>query len=91
MLTNEIRRKLESIIQGDVIEESEDTCATIRNFLCKRFATDTTVKKDFESKQYIKKEQGKLLKDYAAEKKLLIETIPENWAYLTKVRESKVF
>ncbi len=65
MLPNEIHRKLESIVQGNVIKEQADTCSTIRNFLCTRYTTDTTVKKDFESKQFIKKEQGKLLKDFA--------------------------
>jgi translation initiation factor 1 (eIF-1/SUI1) len=78
MLTNEIRRKLESIIQGNVIEESEDTCATIRNFLCKRFATDTTVKKDFESKQLIKKEQGQLLKNFVIDKGLFLLSLRNN-------------
>ncbi len=65
MLPNEIRRKLESIVQGNVIKEQADTCSTIRNFLCTRYTTDTTVKKDFEGKQRIKKEQGKRLKEYA--------------------------
>jgi hypothetical protein len=91
MLTNEIRRKLEDIIQGNVIEEFEDTCTTIRNFLCKRFATDTTVKKDFENKQLIKKEQGQLLKNFAINNGIFLTSIPENWVYLTRGGESQVF
>ena len=91
MLTNEIRRKLEDINQGNVIEEYEDTCTTIRNFLCKRFATDTTVKKDFESKQLIKKEQGQLLKHFALDNDFFITSIPQYWVYLTRSGESQVF
>lgn len=61
MLPNEIKRKLEDIIQGDVVEESGDACAAARNYLCRRYTTDTTVKKDFEGKQRIKKEQAELI------------------------------
>ncbi|MCU0389473.1 MAG: hypothetical protein MUE71_12790 [Chitinophagaceae bacterium] len=91
MLPNEIHRKLESIVQGNVIKEQADTCSTIRNFLCTRYTTDTTVKKDFEGKQRIKKEQGQLLKNYAIETHQFFTSIPENWTYLTRGGESRVF
>jgi hypothetical protein len=91
MLPNEIKRKLEGIIQGNVVEESTDACAAVRNFLCGRFATSRTVKKDFESKQRIKEEQAKLLEGYAIALNILIPEIPENWKYITRGGESLVY
>jgi len=91
MLPDEIKRKLEDIIQGNVVEESTDTCAAVRNFLCRRFATSRTVKKDFEGKQRIKEEQAQLLKSHAIAHKILIPGIPDNWRYITRGGESLVY
>jgi hypothetical protein len=65
MLPDDTRRKIENITAGVVIEGSQDHCTAIRNFLCSRFATSTTVKTDFESKAVIKEEQGILLIKYS--------------------------
>ena len=58
MLPDDTRHKIENIISGTIIEGQQDNCVSIRNSLCRRFATSATVKKDFESKSIIKKEQN---------------------------------
>lgn len=62
MFSDEIRNKLENIVNGIVIEEQGDSCTTIRNILCSSFSTSTTVKKDFEGKSVIKEKQVEFLK-----------------------------
>lgn len=57
MLPDDTRRKIKNIVAGAVIEGEQDPCTAIRNLLCSRFATSTTVKTDFESKSVIKEEQ----------------------------------
>jgi hypothetical protein len=64
---DEVRRKLEDIIRGVVIKEQSDTCTAIRNNLCSSFSTSTTVKKDFEGKSIIKKEQERFLQQLATQ------------------------
>ena len=76
MFTDEIRGKLENIIRGVSLKEQPDTCTTIRNNLCASYKSDPTAKKDFESKQLIKEEQAKYLKEQALTKNLWIATIP---------------
>src|SRR5690606_3306239 len=80
-----------NIIQGTVIQEQPDSCTAIRNHLCTSFATSTTVKKDYESKQLIKEEQVTFLKSLADSKNLWIPEIPADWTYLTEGGESKVY
>lgn len=58
MDNNDTGSKLENIIKGVIIEGAEDNCTTIRNLLCGRFSTSTTVKKDFEGKSIIKEKQA---------------------------------
>lgn len=91
MLPNEIKRKLEDIIQGNVIEESGDACTAARNYLCRGYSTDTTVKKDFEGKQRIKKEQAANLQSFAVKNGIFWEALPQDWQYLTRGGESLVY
>lgn len=57
MIDNEIKRKLENIVNGVDIQGDGSACTTIRNFLCTRYQTSTTVKKNFEGQSIIKKDQ----------------------------------
>jgi hypothetical protein len=57
MLPDDTRSKIENIVAGVVIEGATDNCTSIRNFLCRRFATSRDVKEDFEGKSVVKKEQ----------------------------------
>ena len=91
MLNDEIRKNLENIVRGVVVEGQKDTCTTIRNFLCSSFSTSTTVKKDFESKSIIKKEQIEFLKTLATKYGFWAQNLPSQNNYLAKGGEAKVF
>jgi Serine/Threonine/Tyrosine Kinase found in polyvalent proteins len=91
MFNNEVRRKLENIIQGAVIKEQSDTCTTIRNKLCSSFSTSTTVKKDFESKSIIKEEQERFLKELATQEDFWVPELPSPEYYLAKGGEARVY
>ena len=65
MYSDETKKILENIIRGSLIEGSSDHCTAIRNYLCAGFSTSTTVKKDFEGKLLVKKEQESSLRNYA--------------------------
>ena len=69
-MPDDTRRKIEDIVAGNVTEGQGDTCEAVRNFLCRRFATSTTVKEDFEGRTIIKKEQAKLIDTYCDENHL---------------------
>jgi hypothetical protein len=62
MLPDDTRRKIENITQGIIIPGTLDTCTQIRNLLCGRYPTSTTVKTNFEGNAVIKKEQELLIK-----------------------------
>ncbi len=91
MLPHDTRQKIKSITSGDVIEGQSDYCSTIRNSLCRSFGTSTTVKKEFESKSIIKKEQAKYLEDYCDNHKLwYLDALLED-RYLTRGGEARVY
>ena len=79
MFNDEIRIKLENIVNGIVIEEQGDTCTTIRNHLCASFRTSTTVKKDFEGKSIIKEKQVEFLKQLAIKHNWWMQSLPKRW------------
>jgi hypothetical protein len=89
MYNDETKRKLENIVRGSFIEGSSDHCTAIRNFLCASFGTSTTVKREFESKLIIKKEQDSSLRNYANKNQLWITQIPGQ--YLTRGGESQIY
>jgi len=91
MFKDEVRRKLEDIIRGAVIKEQSDTCTTIRNKLCSSFSTSTTVKKDFESKSIIKKEQERFLQEIATQNDYWVKELPRQECYLARGGEAKVY
>jgi hypothetical protein len=91
MFSDDVRSKLENIVQGVVIQEQPDTCAAIRNYLCTSYPTSTTVKVDFESKRLLKEEQVKFLQKLAVTQGFWMPTIPSDWVYLTKGGESRVY
>lgn len=91
MFSKDVCNKLENIIEGVVIEEQQDTCTTIRNYLCSRYTTSATVKEGFEGKQLVKKEQAQYLQQLATASGLMIPAIPSDWAYLTRGGESSVY
>ena len=64
MLSDDTRHKIKNITEGNVIEGQQDSCTTIRNLLCKGHATSRLVKKDFEGKSIIKKEQAEIIESF---------------------------
>lgn len=91
MLSNDTRRKIKDIVSGTFIKGPQDTCTTIRNFLCESFATSRTVKTEFESQSIIKEEQSRHLKKYAKEQGLWMDKLPASIQYLTRGGEARVF
>ena len=89
MYNDETKRKLENIIRGSLIEGDPDHCTAVRNFLCAGFSTSTTVKRDFENKLLIKKEQESGLRNYATDNQLWVTHLPEQ--YLTRGGEAQVY
>jgi hypothetical protein len=77
MFSDEIRIKLENIVNGIVIEEQGNTCTTVRNLLCTSFRTSTTVKKDFEGKSIIKEKQVEFLKQLANKHNWWVKDLPD--------------
>jgi hypothetical protein len=90
MIPDDTRKKIENIVSGVIIEGQADTCTTIRNLLCRRFATSTTVKDDFESRTIIKEEQARLIKVYCDAHGLWVDE-PQLGIYLTRGGEAKVY
>ena len=91
MLPDDTRNKIENITAGIIIEGQPDTCTTTRNFLCRSFATSTTVKTDFEGKAIIKKEQADSLEIYSTDNGLWLKDLPGEDMYLTRGGESRVY
>ena len=65
MLPDDTQNKIKNITGGNVIEGSEDNCTTVRNLLCRSFATSTTVEIDFEGQSIVKEKQERLLEEFA--------------------------
>lgn len=91
MLPDDTRGKIENITKGIVIKGVLDNCTSIRNLLCGRFQTSTTVKADFEGKSVIKKEQAGLIETYCDQHHLWVTGFPAEDRYLTRGGEARVY
>ena len=91
MIPNEIRERLQNIVDGTRLEGSADRCTTLRNLLVESFGTGSTVKSEFESRAIIKEKQANFLKAWAESTGSLFDDLPEGSEYLTKGGESKVY
>lgn len=91
MIPNEIRERLQNIVDGTRLEGSADRCTTLRNLLVESFGTGSTIKSEFESRAIIKEEQAGFLKAWAESTGSLFDDLPERSEYLTKGGESKVY
>jgi hypothetical protein len=89
MYNDDTKGKIENIIHGSLVTRPQDHCTAIRNFLCERFSTSTTVKRNFESNALVKKAQESALKEYATTHQLCIDQLPKH--YLTRGGEAKVY
>ena len=55
MASNELRGKLQNIINGTCLTGETNYCTTIRNLLIESYGTGSTIKAKFESKSIVKK------------------------------------
>lgn len=91
MIPNEIRKKLQNIINGTCFKGATDHCATVRNLLIESFGTGSTIKAEFESKAIVKEKQAGFLKSWAKGTDLWFDALPSGSAYLTRGGESKIY
>ncbi len=91
MLSDDTRKKIKNITAGNVIEGSQNTCTAIRNYLCTRFPTSTTVKTDFEGKLLIKKEQADLLEAFSKKNNLCLTTLPIQGSFFARGGEATIY
>ena len=75
MISNEIREKLQNIVNGTRFEAPTDNCATVRNFLIEGFETGSTVKSEFESRAIVKEKQAGFLNAWAKETDIWLENL----------------
>lgn len=91
MLEADAKGKIALIVSGKVLAGQGDTCTAVRNHLCGSFSTSRTVKKDFEGQAIIKEKQAHHLILYAKAHNIWIEQLPDNYKYLTRGGESRVY
>jgi hypothetical protein len=91
MLNDDAKNKIQDIIRGTHIHWQTNTCTAARNFLCSSFSPSTTVKKDFDNRALIKKEQAAALIHYINEKHLWVERPPVAERLLTVGGEAEVY
>jgi hypothetical protein len=84
MIEDEIKAKLQNIIRGNVLTGQTDSCSTIRNIRVENLGRSRTVKRDFESKSRLKKEQAQFLKSYALSSGIWMDLPLEGYTYLTR-------
>jgi len=91
MLPDDTRRRIEDIVRGACLEGQSDHCTTARNFLCGRYPTSTTVKRDFQSKAIVKEEQAQLLEEFCVSQNLWLAGLPDENTYITRGGEARVY
>jgi hypothetical protein len=91
MIGDEIRKKLQDIVTGALLQGQGDHCTTIRNLLCESFKTGPTIKSEFESQSILKEEQCWFLKSHAEKEGLWRTSLPAGSEYLTRGGEAQVF
>lgn len=90
MISNDARKILTNIICGNVIEGQSDLLTAARNYLCKSFATNTKIKKEFNLQSAIKEKQKAHLIDFINSQHLWYPAINEE-NYLTEGGEAKIY
>ena len=91
MIPDEIRAKLQDIVNGTRFTGATDHFATIRNLLVEGFGTGATIKAEFESRAIIKEKQVGFIKSYAGKEGFWLESMPPGFQYLTEGGESKIY
>lgn len=91
MLNDDTKNKIKDIINGTHITWQTDTCTSTRNYLCRSFTASATVKKDFDNRLLIKKEQAEVLVKYIDQNDLWIQEPPHADLLLTIGGEAEIY
>lgn len=91
MIAYEIRKKLQDIIRGALLQGQGDHCPTIRNLLIESFGTSSTVKSEFQSRAILKEKQAQFLRSHAKKNGLWLPSLPEGSQYLTRGGEAQIY
>ncbi|MFD2920749.1 hypothetical protein ACFS6H_13575 [Terrimonas rubra] len=91
MIPDEIRKQLQNIVNGVILQGTTDSCATIRNHLIQSFGASTTIKSEFESRLLIKENEKNFLINYAKRNGVWSESLPPDALYLTRGGEPLVY
>lgn len=91
MLNDDTKNKIQDIINGTHISWQADNCTATRNHLCRSFSASTTVKKDFDNRLLIKKEQAEVLVKFIDENDLWIPQPPQADQLLTIGGEADIY
>jgi hypothetical protein len=91
MISDELRTSIQNIIQGIGDEDPGDSFSEIRRLLIESFGPSRTSKKSFESKELLKKEQDRFLRQYAQQRKIWSDSLPDDSNFLARGGESKVY
>jgi len=91
MPDHDTKNKIKDIISGTHINWQSNHCTATRNYLCRSFKPGTTVKKEFERNQLIKKEQASILIKYIDDHLLWIDKPPQADRLLTIGGEAEVY
>lgn len=91
MYSDDTRKKLQDIISGTNITWQADTCTAARNYLCTSFSPSTTVKRDFDRRSAIKKEQAQSLIEFITLNHLWRDAAPYENRYLTQGGEAEIY
>ena len=91
MLNDDTKNKIKDIINGTHITWQTDTCTATRNYLCRSFTASATVKKDFDSRLLIKKEQAQDLIKFIDQNDLWMPQPPQADQLLTIGGEAEIY
>ncbi len=91
MYSDDIKRELENIVRGTLLERKSDYLTATRNYLCASFGTSAKVERNFEHQSKIKKEQAEILKTFAQQKGLWFPNLPNENRYLSEGGEAKIY
>ena len=91
MLNDDTKNKIQDIISGSTINWQKDNCTAVRNYLCRSYSPNTTVKTNFEGQLFIKEEQAGLLNIYIQNKDFWLPKPSDKFRLLTIGGEAEVY
>lgn len=90
MISDDTKKSLSNIISGISIEKPKNNLNAARNFLCKRFETNTTIARNVEQDES-KEKQRECLKKFISDENLWLDNFPNKENFLTEGGEAKIY